>query len=286
MKFETAVLDQFVELKPFVLDALNYLNNGQIESALDVLKPQKNSIQAFKRDLLKKDEKVLNELYVLNAFIDFLIKYFHIWELIKKNKCADSWVALQHAINLFRFLKRHDVTKSLSFFENQLIELERLYPYNVFFSMGAIVEHFECSICGKDIDTTDCNHIKGELYYGEMAIAIGKNITQIDHISIVSNPADKCCVVKYEDDAEQFKLIRFLSELLSSQHCKPLDFGKLKFSKKIIQNPNYKKIGRNAECFCGSGKKFKMCCIESEIIESDHVDIIATPTDVNAVIIY
>jgi hypothetical protein len=40
-------------------------------------------------------------------------------------------------------------------------------------------------------------------------------------------------------------------------------------SKKRETNPNYVKIGRNEPCYCGSGKKFKKCCISKEYIEID-----------------
>ena len=44
-------------------------------------------------------------------------------------------------------------------------------------------------------------------------------------------------------------------------------------SKRRVKNKEFKKIGRNKLCFCGSGKKFKRCCISKEYIESTHIDI-------------
>ncbi|MCZ6803134.1 MAG: SEC-C metal-binding domain-containing protein [Proteobacteria bacterium] len=102
-------------------------------------------------------------------------------------------------------------------------------------------------------------------------------ISQLDHIAMVKQPQDKRCVAIYENDGEQFKLIRYLSVLLTDNKLKPLDFGELKFSKRQIKNPDYRKLRRNDQCFCGSGKKFKKCCISNEYIEGDHVDIVATP---------
>lgn len=53
----------------------------------------------------------------------------------------------------------------------------------------------------------------------------------------------------------------------------PLSFHHLELSKRMKRDPDYKKLPRNEKCFCGSGKKFKKCCIDKEIVEFDHFEI-------------
>jgi hypothetical protein len=230
------------------------------------------------------EEQYLNDMFVLTRYIDLFSEYGKLWESICNQNFSDSWNALQNALDLLRLIKKFSEI-NIQFFENQLTELERMYPYNVFFSIGATVELFECSICGRNIDSVECSHMQGNLYGGVMAYAIARNIAQLDHISMVKYPEDKRCVVSYEDVGEQFKLVRFLSSLIKSRKFRISDFGRLQFSKRNIPNPDYEKLGRNDLCFCGSGKKFKKCCIKETHAQGDHVDIVAVPACIEHAVI-
>jgi len=221
-------------------------------------------------------EEYLNDVYVLKQFVNFISFYSGLWESVIKGEFSESWNVLQNALDTMRCIKKFSKL-DLSYFEEQLIELEKIYPYNVFFSIGATVELFECSICGLDIDSLACCHRKGELYSGQMAIAIARNISQFDHIAMVSIPEDKRCVITYDNESEQFKLIRYLSGLVKHGRLTISDFKGLNFSVVKRINPDFVKQNRNEKCSCGSGKKFKKCCIHSRYIDGDHVDIVAEP---------
>ncbi|HQG32115.1 MAG TPA: SEC-C domain-containing protein [Deltaproteobacteria bacterium] len=49
------------------------------------------------------------------------------------------------------------------------------------------------------------------------------------------------------------------------------------------QRIHFKRIGRNEPCYCGSGIKFKKCCISKEFVETDHVDIVQQPIDIEQI---
>ena len=221
-------------------------------------------------------DEILNDLYVLDRYMDFFERYGLLWKHLASQQFSKSWDTLQGALDALRIIRRFSEI-DISEFENQLLELEKSYPYNVFFSIGAAVESFECSICGQDMDSFDCPHRKRHLYRGHMAYGIARNITNLDHVAMVDKPEDKRCVVKYEDTGEQFSLVRFIAQLLLSRKMKVSEFGKLVFSKRSIPNPEYRKVGRNTPCYCGSGKKFKTCCIAKAYTEGDHVDVVPHP---------
>lgn len=225
-------------------------------------------------ELLHADgpEEVLNDFFVIRCYVDFFSYYGQLWRLIAEEKFSASWDKLQDAMDALRLIRRFSHI-DISALEEQLIELEKTYPYNVFFSIGAIVEKFECSICGQDIDSFRCPHRKGHLYRGRMATGIACNMVNFNHIAIVDEPQDRRCVVTYKDTEEQFKLVRFLSHLLQQRKFVVSDFGLLRFSKRLKPNPDFQKIGRNDPCYCGSRVKFKLCCIARSRIEGDHVDI-------------
>ena len=263
-------------MKPLARASLVALNDYRISDSQCALRDIRALVDSAKSNAVADGEEYLNDLWVIERYIDFLAKYGNLWESILDQRFSESWCLLQDSLDLLRLIKRLSHI-DIHFFEDQLIELERTYPYKLFFSIGATVEFFECSVCGQDIDSQECSHVRGSLYGGVMAYAIARNIMQMDHISMVAHPQDKRCVVSYEDSGEQFKLIRYVSSLLSSKRLRISDFGRLQYSKRLRPNPDYRKLPRNERCFCGSGRKFKHCCIEKKCIEGDHVDIVAEP---------
>lgn len=232
---------------------------------------------------MTEEEKVLNDFFVISRFVDFLSSYSDLWENLLKGHFSSSWNSLQDSLDLLRLIKKFS-SINIEFFENQLLELEKLYPYNIFLSIGATAENFECSLCGLDIDSDACPHMRGELYGGKMAYGIAKNLIEANHVAFVSIPKDKRCVVKYEDSGKQFAPVRYLAELINTHKLSIFDFGELQFSKRRKLNPDYVKLGRNESCYCGSGKKFKKCCISKEYIEGDHIDIVPIPKTINDVL--
>ncbi len=264
------------KIKPLARASLVAINENPFSDDHDLFRDLRDLVDSAKSNAVAGSDDYRNDLWVIERYMDFLEKYGHLWKSILDQRFSESWCLLQDSLDLLRSIKKFSHI-DIHFFEDQLIELERTYPYNVFFSIGATVEFFECSICGQDIDSQECPHARGNLYGGVMAYAIAKNIVQLDHISMVAHPEDKRCVVSYEDSGEQFKLIRYVSSLVLSKKCRISDFCRLQFSKRLLPNPDYRKLPRNERCFCGSGKKFKHCCIGKEHIEGDHVDIVAEP---------
>jgi len=276
----------YSEIQPLIRGLLVSLNNLDFADANQTIKESSDRLLVAKEKSPQDVERVLNEFYVMNRLTDMLAAYSEVWSKILKSEFSSSWHSLQDAINFLgqtKSLSGCPQSHLLDFFENQLVELEKLYPYNVFFSVGIVVDWFKCSICGKDIDSFDCPHTVGELYWGQVAHGIAQNITEMDHVAMVLHPEDKRCVVKYDDDGDQFKAIRFLSELIRLRKMELLHFGKLEFSKKIIKNQDFRRMGRNEPCFCGSGKKFKKCCITKHLLETDHVDIVAQSVNLDEV---
>lgn len=245
----------------------------------------RTTIKLYSEKCSECSDAVINELYVLNRFVDLLSTYTNTWEKIVKSEFSNSWQSLQGCLDCLRDVKKFSKnphSQTIIFFENQLLELEKLYPYNIFVSIGAIVDLFECSICGKDIDSFDCEHIRGELYRGKMAYGIAKNLVNVDHIAMTKNPKDKRCVVQYDDEGPQFTTVRYLSGLLKTKNLTPLSFHHLEFKKRNEKNLDFKMQPRNGPCFCGSGRRFKKCCINNEFIEKDHVDIVEEKTFVES----
>lgn len=272
----------FDELKPIFRSILIDQNLHQFTKAQEVINALREFIKRFKATI-SQDDGLLNDIWVINCFIQLVDSYGRTWEKITTNQFVSSWDHLQDCFDLLRSIKKFSKI-NIQYFEKQLLALEKLYPYNIFFSVGMLVEYFECSICGNHIDSPNCIHLSGNLYSGEMAKCIGKNIMLLDHIAMTLTPQDKRCVIKYTDTDEVFNVVSYLATLLTSNKFRISDFTGSEFSKVQSPNPEYKNYSRNKKCLCGSNKKFKNCCITKASIESDHIKILATHRPIELVI--
>ncbi|MHC2115032.1 YecA family protein [Stenotrophomonas geniculata] len=233
----------------------------------------KRSIDRARSRSQHAPDAFLDDLYVLDRCLDLIQAYARTWNLISRGKCSESWAPLQDCLDLLRLIKRFSLV-DVSFFERQLIELEKAYPYDVFFSMGAVVEYFRCSICDQDIDSPTCQHRRGLLYRGKMARGIATGSIELDHISIVENPMDKRCVPTYSDDVPGFSLVRAIGNAISSGHARISQFTGIEFLTRSTPKSQLGKHARNERCPCNSGVKFKRCCQGKEFVNTDHALIV------------
>lgn len=215
-----------------------------------------------------------NDLYVLHRSVGFLRSYAGLWRCIATGAHTESWSLLQDCLDDLRTIRAFSEI-DIVHFETQLLELEKAYPYVVFFSIGATVERFECSLCGFDIDSLDCPHRRGHLYRGRMAAGIAKNMVALDHVAMVPVPRDKRCVINYENDDPRFSIVRMLGQQITAKQMKPSQFRCFRFSKRRVPNREVRIQGRNEICACGSRQKFKRCCATKAYQEVSHVQIVA-----------
>ena len=271
--FHTKLVNQLYDENKFSffykkLHQKNFIKSRSILSDLS------NQIEIIETE----DELVLNDIYLFKVIISFHNSLVSLWEDITNQKYSSSWIFLQNCFDNLRTINKFSLNnkknKSLNFFEKQLLVLEKLYPYKIFASIGWEVLYYECSICKNDIDSFECPHNIGELYSGKMAIGIAKEITDINHFSMVENPLDKRCVVQYEDDSEYFKILQYMNKMLTLNKLTPITYYDIDESPRKIHNKDYMKLERNEKCFCGSDKKFKRCCINKEFIEEKHIELI------------
>ena len=266
-----------------ISNSLKLIQNVNLEEAsikIDIVaKTVTKKIDTFSDD---SSDDVFNEGYILKQFIKLLQDYVSFWKILVSNKFSESWSALQDVQDRLRTIYRFTSEPRpllLSHVERQCGELEKLYPYRVFMSVGMVKEEAECSICGKLIDSFDCKHIAGELYRGRQAYGIVKHIKKIEEISLVTNPADKRCTIQILDTSAQFNGVACLAYGIRNKILTPFTFNGLEFQKIKKSIKEISRVERNDLCPCGSGKKFKKCCIDKAFIETEHVNIVVKPVN-------
>lgn len=248
-----------------ICKALNELKKRLVNENYDNPKKEYDlSLKLFeeiaKIAIERKNEKLANAQYVFrNYFLMFsnLMSYFL---LLNEKKYKESWDKLQDCIDdaqcVGKFSEnRFDIPDILEL----LRQYEKLYPYKLFASGEYIITKSHCSICGKSMQSLQCQHIKGNIYWGEPAIECVDEIKEIQAICIVSNPENKRCILESAND-ERDEIDRFKKLDLYLQ----LGLPRLqKFSiKSMLENriKEKNKINRNDKCPCGSNLKYKKCC--------------------------
>lgn len=211
----------------------------------------------------EKNEKLANaQLIFKNYFLVFcnLASYF---KLLQEQHYKSSWNALQDCLDDLKFVGKYlelDSRKEIPDIYDLLECYEKLYPYTVFTSSEYIISKSHCSICGKSMQSLSCPHIKGNLYWGEIAVEHIDEIQEFQAVCLVKHPEDKRCIIELSDDnrteSEKFKkLEQFIAlKLPFLQQFTIISQIETRQRNDII------KVGRNEPCSCGSGIKFKKCC--------------------------
>lgn len=87
-------------------------------------------------------------------------------------------------------------------------------------------------------------------------------------IAIVRNPMDKHCVLEPKGEELDYGMLEELTKHITSP------YEKIKVDSRMILKPEYQNIGRNQMCPCGSGKKYKKCCLNTDKEKMEHKTII------------
>ncbi|MBQ5995540.1 MAG: SEC-C domain-containing protein [Clostridia bacterium] len=209
----------------------------------------------------KNDEKLANAQLVFRSYFLLFCDLSAYFNLLSQKEYRKSWDKLQDCLDKIKFVRKYINTNRFETDDlySLLVNYESLYPFSVFFSSDYVISKSHCSICGKSMLSPDCTHIKGNIYWGEMAKECVDEI-EFKSVSIVDHPDDKRCVVEKKDDKrseeEKFlKLHQFIS--LKQPFLQQFTVSAREGYKK---DETIKGVGRNDLCPCGSGKKFKKCC--------------------------
>ena len=263
------VLESYEPRASAVLQAFDDDDFAQGQSQINDLRAD---FSKSKETLAPDDEDGLADAFVVDRFLDLMAAYGEFWEAVLAGRFSASWVHLQDALDLLRLIKRLSGLVP-PFFENQLLALEKAYPYSIFASVGMTVSRYECTLCGEDIDSSDCPHIRGQLYAGKMAQGIAQDIAEFGEVSLVTNPEDKRCVISYEDASEHFRLVAYIADGVRSRAVRISDIRDVRFVKRLVPVAEID-AALDEPCPCGSGSAFGSCCSSKDVVETDHVEII------------
>ena len=275
------------------------MNMDQIKMFLHDFKNRDNSnakieeIKAYLKDIKakyvsNKDEEGAKAIWCLEQVLEIQNLYLRIYKLIQSEKYYESWCELERCEILIGSLKRHldiDEKYYLSFINKHIEQYQSLYPYKMFFSPGIINHKKRCNICGQIVSIRNpCGHEVGEIYNGEKCIREVIDAECLE-ISIVTSPAQKYSVLFMHDektgksvDHYNYILLRYLIKRLQS----PFDSWEINWTKIRHPHSNFPNLSRNDKCPCGSGKKYKNCCLEQSGVLMPHCEFRISNPDPDA----
>jgi hypothetical protein len=187
--------------------------------------------------------------------------YYGFWCDLERCELALQFLAPHYSVADDKFFGLGHVAKHVRLFQE-------LFPYKYFLSPGMVVKEAVCSTCGATIRVRGgCEHIIGEVYDGEMCCRIVKDADLIE-VSLVDTPAHKYSVAFGPEISYDYGAVRYVVRGLRS----PWISWAYKERQVVESREKYPGAPRNALCPCGSGKKYKRCCL-SEVTERRHMDI-------------
>jgi SEC-C motif len=262
LKNKLSGYDDLSKLKENINELYIELSRKNYDKIVNICKLNHEICNRIKENAVElKNEDVANSMFVAKAYSDLLKNYAIYWKMLEEGRYRDSWIILQDTIDkLILVTKFHSKNSDFSIdkFNNHMTELEKLYPYKIFASSEMVIKSKKCSICRKSLLDLDCTHIPGNLYWGEMAVAICGDI-QYQAVALVQHPLNKRCVMELSGDSrsdkEKFGLLDYFVKHVDN----PFQLFSVNEEEKVYFNEYYDSLGRNDKCFCGSGKKFKKC---------------------------
>lgn len=229
----------------------------------------------------KDDQRSAKEIWCLEQVLYIQQGYLNAFKLLKSGNYFNAWKEFENIEIKLQFLAPHmDINSDeyyLLFIKNHIKRYQSLYPYKIFMSPEILEHEKVCSVCNKRISIRNpCGHEVGEIYNGEMCYRI---VTKCDvlGISFVESPLQKYSVPFLTDgkteelkDHYNYKLIENLVKELKS----PFDDWDVEIKQVIHPHETFADIGRNDKCPCGSGEKYKKCCLLKDGVTMPHYEFI------------
>lgn len=228
-----------------------------------------DNLKKSKEDAVSKgNENLANEIWYLQQIYDIQKKYISAYNKLKQKEYLEAWRLFARINTNLSFIRENfghfGNEYKLVFIESIIKQYEKVFPNYIFSSREMLIKSEKCSICGKKISLRGrCNHIPGKLYMGELCIKIVTDLEFLG-VAIVKNPFDKYAVIQIEGQEYDYSHLEELMNNLNS----PYWMWYVETTKRI--NPIYKNVGRNDKCPCGSGKKYKKCCMNTDKVLETH----------------
>lgn len=161
---------------------------SQIDELLSVVEDYKTDVQSS-----DAPAKCANRILAIELTLECWQYELEMWNDLREEKWGSAWDNMVHAqLSSQRALQADKLGEKLGMksYHRRLNAVEELlFPDQLFTSPGMKTGTAICSICEEEY--SKCQHIKGRAYNGEMCFTELRNISEVDHIALVEDPANK-----------------------------------------------------------------------------------------------
>ena len=228
-------------------------------------------IEQLRKDAIsQQNEERANYCWCLKQIYHLQKGFISAVNSLKLKNYEDAWCMFDRVdIGLSNLENNFDTSQGndryhLLFIARMIKEYQKLFPYCHFLSRECIIKAEECTICGKPVSLRKpCGHKVGKLHMGELCL---RKVTDIElkALCVVTDPFDKYTFLQIPDHEYNYGMLEELMREIDD----PYDEFSIETIKVI--KPEFKSVGRNELCPCGSGKKYKKCHLRTAEELMDH----------------
>ncbi len=233
------------------------------------------------RFVKENNQREAKEMWCYEQTLKIQDTYLKAYQQMKQEDFYKAWCSFEQCELALGFLKPYfsisDNEYFLNFIDKHAKQYHSLFPYKIFMSPEILEIEKTCNICGGKVSIRKpCGHEVGKIYNGEMCIRI---VTKMEFLgaSFVESPLQKYSVPFMIDertsktvDHYNYALVSYLIKRLQS----PFDSWDVHWTKRKQPHSKFKSVGRNDKCPCGSGKKYKNCCLKESGVLMPHCEFI------------
>lgn len=271
------VPSQYPELYEIIADLDSSFKGLINKDKVQMLMQHSNKIcdTLVDKAVLQDEETTANALWVVQKFLDFVKSYSLFWSHLWTGQYKDAWMKLQDASDNLRMVRKFTADQTflcVNRFDQQLKQLEKLFPYDVFMSTEMIIQHQTCSICGNNPLDPQCDHMPGQLYGGKYCYLVAGDM-EVRNVALISDPIDKRQVIDVLDEGQTEEQKYHILTEFTRDRTNPYLMFSYQEAEEETPLSEYGDIGRNDPCPCNSGKKLKNCCLDKGFIMTPCIDI-------------
>jgi len=264
--------------RPIVDFLKNVRETERTESQLSDIRLAMES--ARKNAVEVNDQAKAKETWAYRQILEIQRLYLKAYSQLKEYEFYRAWCTLEQcelAIN--QLCPHYEIEDndefSICFIQIHVEKYQSIFPYKIFMSPEILEKEKKCNICGQTVSIRNpCGHEVGEIYNGEMCIRV---VTDCEFLglAIVESPLQKYSVGFLVDpetgkskDHYNYAVVKYLIDRLIS----PFDAWTPHHTKVRHPHSKFLGIGRNSKCPCGSGKKYKKCCLTEVGVLMPHIE--------------
>lgn len=254
--------------QPFFRETTDFLANYKIRTDAMLSSAHLSTLARLKKAAVDRDDQITAKAaWCLETIGEIQDHFISAFQCMRSGKFVEAWGNFARCEVGIEFLTQHfddkDVRFGINYIELYTNQFQELFNAGWGVSPEILIKRKLCSICHAPITPrSKCDHRPGEVYDGAMCVAQATD-WELIAVALVPNPVQKTSVIfPHGNDDSRFYLLRFLMKALDS----PWHGWTYQKEDRREHHPEFKNVGRNDKCPCGSGIKYKYCCIRKEFV--------------------